>query len=71
MVHVLTDDWLVKLEKSGFSSTNLVVGEYLMWCAGGGEKPCGVLIGSTTGCMVTAASPAYCSDCSDCSDSHE
>ena len=62
MMHVLTDEKLVKLEKSGFSSTNLVVGEYLMWCDGY-DKPCGVLIGCTTGCMVTAASPAYCSDC--------
>lgn len=68
MMHVLTDDQLGKLQKSGFNATNLLVGEFLMWCEGLSEKPCGVLIDSTTSCMVTATSPAYCSDCSD---SHE
>ena len=71
MMHVLTDDQLGKLQKSGFNAKNFRVGEFLMWCEGVSEKPCGVLINSTTSCMETATTPAYCSDCSDCIDSHE
>jgi hypothetical protein len=66
-MHVLTDDQLVKLQESGFNAKNFRVGEFLMWCEGV-EKPCGVLINSTTSCMETATTPAYCSDCID---SHE
>ena len=61
-MHQLTEKDITSLNKSGFDTTNLIVGEHPMWC-GGYDRPCGALIESSTSCPITATSLVHCKSC--------